>query len=50
LANDEIEAIPMKLKAADATMYPLNTPSDINAFVEFDKTMIRDFGEKIEAI
>ncbi|KEH33890.1 hypothetical protein MTR_3g053440 [Medicago truncatula] len=50
LANDAIETIPTKLQAADAARHPLNTPSEVIAFVEFCKTMIRDFKEKIEAI
>jgi len=50
LDNDVIETIHTELEAADATMHPLNTPSDVIAFVEFCKTMIRDFREKIEAI
>lgn len=50
LANDVIETIPTKLEAADATMHPFNTPSEVITFVEFCKIMIRDFREKIEAI
>ena len=50
LANDVIEIIPMELEAANAAMHPFNTPSDVIAFVEFCKTMIRHFREKIEAI
>lgn len=50
LVNDAIETIPTKLQAADAARHPLNTPSEVIAFVEFCKTMIRDFKEKIEEI
>ncbi|KAK2395986.1 hypothetical protein QL285_057669 [Trifolium repens] len=50
LANDVIETIPTKLVAADATMHPLNTPSEVIAFVEFCKTMMKDFREKIRKI
>jgi hypothetical protein len=50
LANYVIETIPTKLVAADATMHPLNTPSEVIAFVEFCKTMIRDFREKMKKI
>ncbi|WJX13363.1 hypothetical protein P8452_03758 [Trifolium repens] len=50
LASDVIETIPTKLVAADATMHPLNTPSEVIAFVEFCKTMIRDFREKMKKI
>ncbi|WJX45870.1 hypothetical protein P8452_32719 [Trifolium repens] len=50
LANDVIETIPTKLVAADATMHPLNTPSEVIAFIEFCKAMIRDFREKMKKI
>jgi hypothetical protein len=50
LANDVIETIPTKLVAADATMHPLNTASEVIAFVEFCKTMMKDFREKIRKI
>jgi hypothetical protein len=50
LANDVIETIHKKLEAAEAAMHPLNTPSEVTAFVKFCKTMIRDFREKIEVI
>ncbi|WJX24349.1 hypothetical protein P8452_13465 [Trifolium repens] len=50
LANDVIEIIPTKLVAADATMHPLNTPLEVIAFVEFCKTMMKDFREKIKKI
>jgi hypothetical protein len=50
LANDVIETMPTKLVAADATMHPLNTPSEVIAFVEFCKTMMRDFREKMNKI
>ncbi|WJX60679.1 hypothetical protein P8452_45859 [Trifolium repens] len=50
LANDVIETMPTKLVAADATMHPLNTPSEVVTFVEFCKTMMRDFREKMNKI
>ncbi|WJX34037.1 hypothetical protein P8452_22188 [Trifolium repens] len=50
LANDVIETIPTKLVAADATMHPLNTPLEVIDFVEFCKTMMKDFREKIKKI
>jgi len=50
LANDVIETIPRELEAANAAMHPLNTPSDVIAFIELCKTMIRDYREKIEAV
>ncbi|WJX89544.1 hypothetical protein P8452_71532 [Trifolium repens] len=50
LANDVIEIIPTKLVAIDATMHPLNTPLEVIAFVEFCKTMMKDFREKIKKI
>ncbi|WJX95004.1 hypothetical protein P8452_76370 [Trifolium repens] len=50
LANDVIETMPTKLVAADATMHPLNTPSEVITFVEFCKTMMRDFREKMNKI
>jgi DNA repair exonuclease SbcCD ATPase subunit len=50
LANDVIETIPTKLAAADTAMHPLNTPSEVIAFVEFCKTMIRDFKERMKKI
>jgi hypothetical protein len=50
LANDVIEIIPTKLVATDATMHPLNTPLEVIAFVEFCKTMMKDFREKIKKI
>ncbi|WJX33933.1 hypothetical protein P8452_22095 [Trifolium repens] len=50
LANDVIETIPTKLLAPDAMMHPLNTPSEVIAFVEFCKTMMRDFREKMKKI
>ncbi|WJX73005.1 hypothetical protein P8452_56832 [Trifolium repens] len=34
----------------DATMHPLNTPSEVVTFVEFCKTMMRDFREKMNKI
>ncbi|WJX77329.1 hypothetical protein P8452_60649 [Trifolium repens] len=50
LANNVIETIPTKLVAADATMHSLNTPLEVIAFVEFCKTMMKDFREKIKKI
>ncbi|MCI67297.1 hypothetical protein A2U01_0088555, partial [Trifolium medium] len=35
LANGVIETIPANLKAADAAIHPLNTPSEVVTFVEF---------------
>ncbi|GAU33701.1 hypothetical protein TSUD_148520 [Trifolium subterraneum] len=48
LANDVIRDIPAKLEDADMAIHPLNAPPEVFSFIEFCKTMMRNFEEKIK--